>query len=531
MKLATVTAAALLATAATASAGSCRQAQTADWNFLAGNKRNIILTNAAKALEVKPYSWTRVLSTPGAGEFKGTICASGWGLEAVRVGAPEKCESSAAHFTVTGNAEGTASVALAQGNDVSTTTTVSESATHSAGLDVALSATVGGELFISELGGSVTTRIAGSFTTGKATTIVESDPQTTTITRTITSLVPGKTCTISVQQATCRFWAQTYVPLTLNGWLGIEFPKAFKVRPDRPALKTWYVKLDQLAKGPNRSQMLPLKITGSAISKGNTDANCVEAGGKKHATAVTKAARSAARTEMVEMEERDSSSDLEIRDDESIVDGDFLPVIKAYSRLYSTENAKPTPDSTKPAPATEKDAQVPPEKPAAEGSATDFAAQLAEKDQQIHALQDSYRRALADAENVRQRTRKEVAETKDFAITKFAKDLLSVADVLELALAAVPESERNSPSNNHLKELYVGVDMTRSNLLATFKRFNIEAYDPIDEAFDPKFHEALFQAPVEGKTPGTVFNVAKKGYKLGDRCLRPAQVGVVQDSA
>ncbi|KAJ3133334.1 Mitochondrial matrix cochaperone [Geranomyces variabilis] len=198
-------------------------------------------------------------------------------------------------------------------------------------------------------------------------------------------------------------------------------------------------------------------------------------------------------------------------------------------RLYSSESAKPTPDSTKPAAATEKDAEVPPEKPAAEGSAADFAAQLAEKDQQIHALQDSYRRALADAENVRQRTRKEVAETKDFAITKFAKDLLSVADVLELALNAVPESERTS--NNHLKELYVGVDMTRSNLLATFKRFNIESYDPIDEVFDPKFHEALFQAPVQGKTPGTVFNVAKKGYKLGDRCLRPAQVGVVQDSS
>ncbi|KAJ3152374.1 GrpE protein 1, mitochondrial [Geranomyces michiganensis] len=199
-------------------------------------------------------------------------------------------------------------------------------------------------------------------------------------------------------------------------------------------------------------------------------------------------------------------------------------------RLYSTENSKPASESAKPA-ATEKDAEIPPEKPAGEGSPADFAAQLAEKDQQIHALQDSYRRALADAENVRQRTRKEVSETKDFAITKFAKDLLSVADVLELALNAVPEAERNSPTNKHLRELYVGVDMTRSNLLATFKRFNIEAYNPIDEVFDPKFHEALFQAPMEGKTPGTIFNVAKQGYKIGERCLRPAQVGVVQESS
>ncbi|KAJ3162261.1 hypothetical protein HDU88_006745 [Geranomyces variabilis] len=336
MKLTTITAAALLATAATASAGSCRQAQTADWNFLAGNKRNIILTNAAKALKVKPYSWTRVFFTPGAGEFKGTICANGFDVKAVQVGTPEKCESSAAHFTVTGNAVGMASVTLSQGNDISTTTTVSESATHSAGLDVALSATVGGKLFITELGGSVTTKIEASFTTGKATTIVESDPQTTTVTRTITGLGPGKTCTISVQQATCRFRSRAYVPLTLNGWLGIEFKKAFKVRPDRPALKTWYVQLDKLAKGPNRSQMLPLQITASVIAKGNTDANCVETSGKKHATAVTatkkntskkivkKAARSAARAEMVEMEERDSSSGLEIRDNEFVVDGDLF---------------------------------------------------------------------------------------------------------------------------------------------------------------------------------------------------------------
>ncbi|KAJ3016154.1 GrpE protein 1, mitochondrial [Thoreauomyces humboldtii] len=160
------------------------------------------------------------------------------------------------------------------------------------------------------------------------------------------------------------------------------------------------------------------------------------------------------------------------------------------------------------------------------------AAALKEKDQQIAALQDSYRRALADAENVRQRARKEVADTKDFAITKFAKDLLSVADVLDLALKAVPEAERGANSSNpHLRDLYTGVDMTRSNLLSTFKRFNIEAYSPLDEVFDPKFHEALFQAPIPGKTPGTVFDVAKSGYKLGDRCLRPAQVGVVQDAS
>lgn len=147
-------------------------------------------------------------------------------------------------------------------------------------------------------------------------------------------------------------------------------------------------------------------------------------------------------------------------------------------------------------------------------------------------MQDSYRRALADAENVRQRARKEVQETKEYAITKFAKDLLSVADVLELALKAVPEAERgeNAP-NQHLKDLYTGVSMTRTNLVATFKRFGIECYEPLGETFDPNLHEALFQAPIPGKEPGTIFDVAKSGYKLGSRVLRPAQVGVVQDSS
>ncbi|TPX62162.1 hypothetical protein PhCBS80983_g00720 [Powellomyces hirtus] len=202
------------------------------------------------------------------------------------------------------------------------------------------------------------------------------------------------------------------------------------------------------------------------------------------------------------------------------------PRVAVNPRFYSTDAAAPS--ATAASPATEAKEQpattaIPP--------SPDLAAALAEKDKQINALQDSYRRALAEAENVRQRTRKEVADTKDFAITKFAKDLLSVADVLEMALNAVPEAERGEKaSNQHLKDLYIGVDMTRSNLLSTFKRFNIEAYNPIDQVFDPKYHEALFQAPIPGKTPGTIFDVAKSGYKLGDRCLRPAQVGVVQDT-
>eukprot|EP00842_Homolaphlyctis_polyrhiza_P004317 jgi/Hompol1/4887/HPOL_003999-RA len=153
---------------------------------------------------------------------------------------------------------------------------------------------------------------------------------------------------------------------------------------------------------------------------------------------------------------------------------------------------------------------------------------LEEKDKQIVQLQDSFRRALADAENVRQRTRKEIEDKQNFAIQKFAKELLSTADILAMALDSVPEAER-SGSNDHLKNLYTGVSMTRAELLKTLKQFGVVPFDPIGEKFDPNLHQALFQAPVPGKEPGSIFQVTKVGYKIHERVLRPAQVGVVTD--
>ncbi|KAJ3411960.1 Mitochondrial matrix cochaperone [Chytridiales sp. JEL 0842] len=151
---------------------------------------------------------------------------------------------------------------------------------------------------------------------------------------------------------------------------------------------------------------------------------------------------------------------------------------------------------------------------------------IAEKDKQIHELQDSYRRCLADMENMRTRTRKEVENASAYSITKFAKDLLETTDVLDMALKSVPESERNG-SNKHLKDLFSGVSMTRDNLLKTFKRFGIEPYNPVGEVFDPNLHQALFKAPIPGKEPGTVSECVKIGFMIGGRVLRPAQVGVV----
>ncbi|KAG0352728.1 Mitochondrial matrix cochaperone [Podila minutissima] len=196
------------------------------------------------------------------------------------------------------------------------------------------------------------------------------------------------------------------------------------------------------------------------------------------------------------------------------------------SRFYSTEtNNTENKDTKDTAPAagseekTEKDAK----------SADEEA--LAAKDKQLAEVKDRLLRTLADMENLRQRTAKEVANSKDYSIQKFAKDLLDTADILAMALKNVPQEELAETSTNaHLKNLHTGVSMTRDELLKTFKRYGVEPYDPMNEKFDPNLHQANFQVPMPGKEPGTVFDVQKIGFMIKGRVLRPAQVGVVQST-
>ncbi|XP_044761005.1 grpE protein homolog, mitochondrial [Coccinella septempunctata] len=140
-------------------------------------------------------------------------------------------------------------------------------------------------------------------------------------------------------------------------------------------------------------------------------------------------------------------------------------------------------------------------------------------------LMDKYKRALADGENMRQRLTKQIADAKIFGIQSFCKDLLDVADVLAKATETVPKNELNE-KNPHLKSLYEGLVMTEAQMKTVFKRYGLEPVNPVNEKFDPNYHEALFQQEVEGKEPGTVVVVSKIGYKLHDRVLRPALVGV-----
>lgn len=156
------------------------------------------------------------------------------------------------------------------------------------------------------------------------------------------------------------------------------------------------------------------------------------------------------------------------------------------------------------------------------------AEKIADLQKELKEMKDHYLRSLADSENLRERTKREKDLVKQLSIKSFAVDLLSVADILELALKSVPESARHDTSNPHLKNLYEGLNMTHAELMAALRRHGVEHYDALGQKFDPNIHQAMFQAPVEGKESGTVFNVTKSGYLLKGVVIRAAQVGIVQ---
>ncbi|XP_030636477.1 grpE protein homolog 1, mitochondrial [Chanos chanos] len=151
----------------------------------------------------------------------------------------------------------------------------------------------------------------------------------------------------------------------------------------------------------------------------------------------------------------------------------------------------------------------------------------AKLEEQLKEVTDKYKRALADTENLRQRSQKMVDDAKLYGIQGFCKDLLEVADILEKATESVPKEEVTS-ENPHLKNLYDGLVMTEVQIQKVFTKHGLVKLNPADQKFDPYEHEALFHAPVEGKEPGTVAVVTKVGYKLHGRTLRPALVGVVK---
>jgi molecular chaperone GrpE len=142
-------------------------------------------------------------------------------------------------------------------------------------------------------------------------------------------------------------------------------------------------------------------------------------------------------------------------------------------------------------------------------------------------LKERLLRALADMENLRRRTQREVEDARKFAVTGFARDLLEVADNLSRALASVPPEAREQ--SEFMKNLVLGVEMTGRSLQGAFEKHQVRRIEPQKgEKFDHNLHQAMFEVPTAEQAPGTIAQVVQGGYVIADRLLRPALVGVAK---
>jgi molecular chaperone GrpE len=142
-------------------------------------------------------------------------------------------------------------------------------------------------------------------------------------------------------------------------------------------------------------------------------------------------------------------------------------------------------------------------------------------------LKERLLRTMADMENLRKRTEREKAEASLYAATSFARDLLSVADSLDRALQSIPEEGRDK-LDEATRNLLAGIEVTHKELINVLSRHGIARIEPMGGKFDPHFHQAMFEVPDASSPPGTVVQVMQAGYTIGERCLRPALVGVAK---
>jgi len=143
---------------------------------------------------------------------------------------------------------------------------------------------------------------------------------------------------------------------------------------------------------------------------------------------------------------------------------------------------------------------------------------------------DKMLRTLAEMENLRKRTQKEVADGRTYAIANFAREVLDIADSLQRALDAVP-ADTKATADPGLKALLEGVELTERSLLNTLEKNGVKKFDPSGEKFDPNFQQAMYEVPDASVPSGTVVQVVQAGYTIGERVLRPALVGVSKGGA
>ena len=140
---------------------------------------------------------------------------------------------------------------------------------------------------------------------------------------------------------------------------------------------------------------------------------------------------------------------------------------------------------------------------------------------------DKLLRSLAEMENMRRRTDRQVADAREYGITAFARDVLAVADNMNRALSAIDPQLRPT-ADAGLKSLLEGVELTERELLKVLEKHGVKKFEPTGEKFDPNLHQAMYEVPDPSLPNGTVAQVVQAGYMIGDRVLRPALVGVAK---
>ena len=140
-------------------------------------------------------------------------------------------------------------------------------------------------------------------------------------------------------------------------------------------------------------------------------------------------------------------------------------------------------------------------------------------------LKDRYLRLAAEMDNLRRRTERDVKDAKTYAVSSFARDMLSVSDNLRRAIEAIP-AEARAAGEAGFMTLVEGVEMTERSMLSTLERHGVKKIEPTGQKFDPNFHQAMFEVPNPEIAANTVIQVVQDGYVIGDRVLRPAMVGV-----
>src|SRR5580693_10186999 len=187
-----------------------------------------------------------------------------------------------------------------------------------------------------------------------------------------------------------------------------------------------------------------------------------------------------------------------------------------------TDPNRPNDDPVNPAEPVVSKPYIMPDDPE-EGSVEALAKEVAE-------ARDKMLRTLAEMENLRKRTAREVADARVYGITGFARDVLDIADNLQRTLDAVPADTR-AEADPILKALIEGVELTERSLLNALEKNGVKKFDPSGEKFDPNFQQAMYEVPDPSVPPGTVVQVVQAGYTIGERVLRPALVGIAKGGA